>query len=97
MSAENKKAEWESRHKAGDLFVERDEIHVLEIKRLDFTPADTPCEEYIAICGAESQSWAMSRQGIKWAEFIDSVETGLERGFKKCSAGCFEDENSSNK
>jgi len=76
-------------HRPGELFIASGEIHVLAQVGTGFTPADTECEEYEAVCGTESQSWSMPAQNIPGAEFIASLKDGKEKGAKKC-LGCFQ-------
>ena len=71
-------------HKLGDFFISYGKVHVLARVRHGFTPADSECEDYWAICGIESQSWSMPSQGIKGAEFINSLENGEKEGAKRC-------------
>jgi len=53
-------------------------------------PHDFPCEEYIADCGAESQSWASPADKIESAQFI-SYPDAMKSGAKLCEE-CFSDE-----
>jgi len=81
---------YEFMQKPGDFFVARKKIHILSSVSLGFTPADSECEEYVARCGLESQSWGMPSQGVGWAKFITSVEEEeKEWGTEKCQE-CFE-------
>ncbi len=64
-------------------------MHVLVEVRKGFDPAGVECEEYIAICGVKSQSFAMPSQGIKLAQF-GTLEEGLAVGVglcEKCKMG----------
>lgn len=79
-------------HKPGDFFIATGEVHILSSVSHGFTPADSECEEYVARCGVESQSWSMPSQGVGWAEFVPSLEDVDARGAKKCMK-CFEAKN----
>lgn len=76
--------------KKGDLFIARGLIHVLDSVGTGFTPADSECEEYTAVCGLESQSWSMPAQGIYGADFIPSLTVPEARSFTKCQK-CFKE------
>jgi hypothetical protein len=65
-------------------------IHILESVGNGYDPADIKCEEYAAVCGAESQSWSMPSKGVPGAEF-GTVEEGIKAGAKKCP-DCFPEE-----
>jgi hypothetical protein len=81
------KSEDEFMHKPGEIFVAQGEAHILSGIGLGFTPADSECEEYVATCGVESQSWSMPSQGVGMAEFVTKEEAQKGR-IEKCRT-CF--------
>jgi hypothetical protein len=67
-------------------------LHILASVVEGETPAGTACEEYMAKCGAESQSWGMPSHGIEPAQFMSVVEA-TANGVIQCE-GCFTQEES---
>jgi hypothetical protein len=77
-------------HRRGEFFVigERGrEIHILRLVKAGYTPADSECEDYFAVCGLESQSWSMPAGGIEGAVFLNGEEL-FTRHLYLCE-GCF--------
>lgn len=77
-------------HKPGKLFIASDgKVHILERVTNGENPAGLESEEYVAVCGRESQSWSIPAQNIVGAEFVASLADGENNGAKRCET-CFD-------
>jgi hypothetical protein len=70
-------------HRPGELFIGADGYtHQLKSVWPGFTPADSECEDYQAVCGYESQSW--SGMGVFGAQFVLNLKEALLKNARIC-------------
>jgi len=75
-------------HKPGELIAIGGRVHKLFDVGYGFDPADVACEEYLADCGAESQSRLMPSQRIPGAQFFANLTDAVIKGYMICRE-CF--------
>ena len=82
----------QSKTKEGKVIGQQLTAHKDQITKMGFTPADTECEEYIAVCGHSAQSWFSPHMGIPQT-FFGTTDSAKKAGAVLCNK-CFLDKTS---